>query len=186
MVCRGRVGPDAGNCRASRGSWGAGRRSGRSRRGYDAAPGPVRMMIGGRHLGVSRIRPARSWCAIDAREVARWESPPGFFLHEFDLPGGALAGTGPLARLTVESTSAGGARRLPTAIEQFDLQSTRLADVGLRRGLARSRIRALSRRLALDVRARHAAHHRREHSGRRSRCASSGRGAISTMIRLSA
>ena len=84
-------------------------------------PGPVHMLIGGRHLGVTTDPAATFVTAIDGREVARWESAAGFFLHEFDLPVGALAGLGPMARLTVHS-SAGGAQ-VPTAIEQFDLQS---------------------------------------------------------------
>ncbi|MGH9176216.1 MAG: hypothetical protein ACRD1H_17750, partial [Vicinamibacterales bacterium] len=85
-------------------------------------PGPVRLMIGGRHLGAPTDPAATFAVAIDGREVARWESLAGFFVQELDLPGGALAGHGPLARLTVQSTTP-GASRIPTAIEQFDLQS---------------------------------------------------------------
>ncbi len=85
--------------------------------------GPVKMMIGGRHLGVSSDPSATFVVRMDTREVARWESTAGFFLHEFDLPSDALAGTGSLAQLTVESTSPAGTK-IPTAIEQFDLQSS--------------------------------------------------------------
>ena len=82
---------------------------------------PVRMVVGGRNLG-SRTDPAASFAlAIDGRPVAQWDATPGFFLHEFDVPADSLAGDGPLARLTIESRSA--PTPVPTAIEQFDLQS---------------------------------------------------------------
>ena len=85
-------------------------------------PEAARMLVGGRHLGGASDPPAAFVAALDGREVGRWESPAGFFLHEFDLAPGALSGDGPLARLTIAST-APGAAPVPTAIEQFDLQS---------------------------------------------------------------
>jgi len=85
-------------------------------------PDAVRMIVGGRHLG-SPGDPAVTFVAdIDGNEIARWEARPGFFLQEFDLPAGGLTGEGALARLTIASTAPGGAA-IPTAIEQFDLQS---------------------------------------------------------------
>ncbi len=85
-------------------------------------PDPVRMLIGGRHLGGTQDPLARFRVAIDGTTAAEWASGPGFFMHEFDLSSGILAGVGPLARLTVQSeTTAGG--RVPTSVEQFDLQS---------------------------------------------------------------
>jgi hypothetical protein len=59
--------------------------------------------------------------AVDGMEVARWDAAPGFFLHEFDLPADALRGDG-LAELTIRSSSDAGSP-VPTAIEQFDVQS---------------------------------------------------------------
>jgi hypothetical protein len=84
-------------------------------------PEPVHVLIGGRHLGSSSDPAATFMAALDGRDVSRWESQAGFFLHEFDLPGDALHGPGRLARLTVQSSA--GAPGIPTAIEQFDLQS---------------------------------------------------------------
>jgi hypothetical protein len=84
---------------------------------------PARLLIGGRHLGAVTDPSAAFSVAIDGAPAARWESPPGFFLHQFDLPAGILAaGAGPFARLTVESSSASGGSAT-TAIEQFDVQS---------------------------------------------------------------
>jgi hypothetical protein len=84
---------------------------------------PARLLIGGRHLGATTDPTAVFKVAIDGAPAARWESPAGFFLHEFDLPAGTLAtGDGPFARLTVQSSSSAGGS-VPTAIEQFDLQS---------------------------------------------------------------
>jgi hypothetical protein len=84
-------------------------------------PDAVHVIIGGRHLGSAEDPPVQFTAAIDDSEIARWDATPGFFVHEFDLPAGALAGDG-LARLTVGSRSADG-RQITTAIEQFDLQT---------------------------------------------------------------
>jgi hypothetical protein len=82
----------------------------------------VRMLIGGRHLGSATAPRVRFEMAIDDRPIAQWEAGAGFFLHEFDVPAGGLAGTGPLARLTIRSAGVDGSR-IETAIEQVDLQS---------------------------------------------------------------
>ena len=86
-------------------------------------PEAVHVMVGGRHLGAASDPDVTFVIAIDGREAARWESRAGFFVQEFDLPGALLAGTGPLARLTVQSSSATD-QPIPTAVEQFDLQSS--------------------------------------------------------------
>ncbi len=86
-------------------------------------PDGVRVLIGGRHLGAPADPPASFALAIDNRAVAAWQSGPGFFLRLFDLPPTTLSGDGPLARLTVQSTVPGGLA-IPTAIEQFDLQTS--------------------------------------------------------------
>ena len=80
------------------------------------------MLIGGRNLGSANDPAATFVAAVDGREVARWDSPAGFFVHVFDLPSGALSGEGRLARLTIAAGVAAGSA-VPTAIEQFDLQS---------------------------------------------------------------
>jgi hypothetical protein len=88
------------------------------RRRADAA----RVVIGGRHLGRATDPAARFVVTIDGEPAAQWESEAGFFVHVFDLPAGTLVGDGPLARLTVESAGVHG-EPVPTAIEQFDLQT---------------------------------------------------------------
>jgi hypothetical protein len=94
-------------------------------------PDPMRLLIGGRHLGTGADPPIRFVVAIDGRTVAQWELGPGFFVHEFELPAGALDGATALARLTVEShpvaaqfntLSSSQPARIASAIEQFDLQ----------------------------------------------------------------
>ena len=85
-------------------------------------PEATHIVVGGRHLGAPSDPPATFVIAIEGREAGRWESPAGFFVHEFDLAPGALVGDGALARLTIAATAPGGAS-VPTAIEQFDLQS---------------------------------------------------------------
>jgi hypothetical protein len=85
-------------------------------------PEAVRMLIGGRHLGGAADPRVRFDVAIDDRPVAQWESDPGFFVREVEVPARGLAGAGPLARLTIQAVGVDG-RRIDTAIEQFDLQS---------------------------------------------------------------
>ena len=80
------------------------------------------VLIGGRHLGAAGDPPVRFAMAVDGRDVAQWESGPGFFLQKFDLPAGTLRGEG-LAALTVRALSGVGGS-VDTAIEQFDLQPT--------------------------------------------------------------
>jgi hypothetical protein len=85
-------------------------------------PGAARVLIGGRNLAGPNDPAARFTVAIDGTPFQQWDSAPGFFLQVFEIPAGRLAGDGPLARLTVQSTAASGAAPIPTAIEQFDLQ----------------------------------------------------------------
>jgi hypothetical protein len=85
-------------------------------------PGPARLMIGGRNLAGSSDPAARFEIVIDGVPFQQWETPPGFFLHMFDIPAGRLDGDGALATLAVRSSPVSGAAPIPTAIEQFDLQ----------------------------------------------------------------
>jgi hypothetical protein len=80
---------------------------------------PVRVLVGGRHLGGASDPSVTFAMRIDEHEVARWQSAPGFFLHVFDVTADALRGVG-LAPLTIRADTG---EALPTAIEQFDLQS---------------------------------------------------------------
>jgi hypothetical protein len=82
---------------------------------------PLHVLVGGRHLGAAGDAPVSFVISIDGRDVAQWQAPPGFFLEEFDLPGGTVDGDG-LAHLTIRAVSGQGGNH-PTAIEQFDLQS---------------------------------------------------------------
>jgi Protein of unknown function (DUF2723) len=82
----------------------------------------TRLLIGGRHLGSPEDAAARFTVTVDGKPVAAWESPPGFFLQLFDVPAGALLGHGAVARLDIKSEAVSGGS-VPTAIEQFDLQT---------------------------------------------------------------
>ena len=81
--------------------------------------------------------------ALDEAEVARWEAPPGFFLHEFELPAGALAGTGAAGAADDRVTRAEAAVRGhgDRAVRSAD---ARHADVGVstRDGTRRNTTRA--------------------------------------------
>jgi hypothetical protein len=83
---------------------------------------PTRLMIGGRHLGGPQDPAVTLTVMIDGNVLAEREARPGFFLDVIDVPAGALAGPGPLAKLEVKSEAVGG-DRTATAIEQFDLQT---------------------------------------------------------------
>jgi multisubunit Na+/H+ antiporter MnhC subunit len=85
-------------------------------------PESVRVIVGGRHLDASAGVPVTFVAAVDGTDLEHWTTGPGFFLHEFELPAGTLAGHG-LAALTLRSIS-GQRGRVETAIEQFDLQSS--------------------------------------------------------------
>jgi hypothetical protein len=84
--------------------------------------GPSRVLIGGRHLGSAADPAVRFTLAIDGKTLQQWDAGPGFFLKTFDLPAGALDGSGAWASLTVQSAPVSGATSIPTSIEQFDLQ----------------------------------------------------------------
>ncbi|MGE0041825.1 MAG: hypothetical protein AB7H88_18590 [Vicinamibacterales bacterium] len=86
-------------------------------------PEPVHVLVGGRNLADAGSAAARFSLAIDGREAASWTADPGFFLQVLELPAGALEGDGPLAELTIASTAVSGDVAVPTAIEQFDLQT---------------------------------------------------------------
>jgi hypothetical protein len=84
---------------------------------------PALLLVGGRHLGGTGDPPVSFTVALDGRQLDTWSQPPGFFTRSMPIPAGALDGTGRYADLTVASTPASGVAPVPTAIEQFDLQS---------------------------------------------------------------
>ena len=68
--------------------------------------------------------------AVDARPVLTFDVAPGFFLRFEPLPAGALAGPGPLGRLTVTAATPDGAPAARLAVEQFDLQDPAAVQMG--------------------------------------------------------
>jgi hypothetical protein len=80
-------------------------------------------LVGGRHLGGPDDPPVRFEMRVDGRPIAQWDSAPGFFVREIELPAGALSGEGALAVLTLQSRPVSGSAAIASAIEQFDLQS---------------------------------------------------------------
>ncbi len=86
---------------------------------------PATVLVGGRNLGADGDPAATFVLAIDGRDVDQWDvkPAPGFFVRRISLPSGSLQGTGPWAELTLRSTPVTGAAPVPTAIEQFDVQS---------------------------------------------------------------
>jgi hypothetical protein len=80
------------------------------------------VLIGGRNLGAPNDPVARFTLSIDGAPVQQWEAAPGFFLKVFEIPAARLAGAGPFATLTVQSSPVTGTAAVPTSIEQFDLQ----------------------------------------------------------------
>jgi hypothetical protein len=85
-------------------------------------PEAVRLLIGGRNLATAGQPAARFRVSLDDIVLQEWESPPGFFLHVFDIPAGKLLGEGAFAQMNVQSEAANGGAAIPTAIEQFDVQ----------------------------------------------------------------
>jgi hypothetical protein len=79
------------------------------------------LLVGGRHLGRAGDAPVHFALAIEGRDVATWESQPGFFLNQFQIPAGTVAGDG-LAAFTIRAISGQGGSA-ETAIEQFNAQS---------------------------------------------------------------
>lgn len=93
----------------------------------------ARVLVGGRNLGAAGAAATTFTMRVDGQVAATWDVAPGFFLRVVDLPAGSLAGDGPLAALTIDSTPAadGGPA---AAVEQFDLQSDGVAMWGYGEG----------------------------------------------------
>ncbi|MSO45850.1 MAG: hypothetical protein EXQ59_03665 [Acidobacteria bacterium] len=89
-------------------------------------PGPLHLLVGGRHLGEPGDPSAEFELALDAVVRDRWtlSVEARNFLRFVDVPDGIAAGDGPYARLTIRSRASGGdRRRAAVGIRQFDVQS---------------------------------------------------------------
>jgi len=91
-------------------------------------PGPVRMMVGGRHFSMAGAPPVVLAVAIDERVVATWKVDPApgglSFLRFVDLPEGLPSGEGTFAHVTISARAEPATQPTPAiAIRQFDLQA---------------------------------------------------------------
>jgi hypothetical protein len=85
----------------------------------------MNLLVGGRNLGTKGEPDVTFRLDLDGRRLHEWTvaPDPGFFLHVWSLPEGALAGEGPFAKLTVTAEAAdGSARPVGASVEQFDVQ----------------------------------------------------------------
>ena len=90
-------------------------------------PGPLHLVIGGRHLGAAGDPAAQFELALDGVIRDRWELSfeQRNFLRFLEIPEGNAVGEGEYSMLTVASRGAGAdGRRVPVAVRQFDVQST--------------------------------------------------------------
>ncbi len=91
-------------------------------------PGPLHLMVGGRHLGRAGDPAVEFELTIEGHVRDRWRLSVDErnFLRFLDLPEGIPDGEGSFARLSITSKTMGGdARPVPVAIEQFDIQPAR-------------------------------------------------------------
>jgi hypothetical protein len=93
------------------------------------SPGPMHMLIGGRHFSAAGDGPVVFTASVDGTTVASWTVNPGpggvSFLRFIDLPGGLPAGTGDYARMVIAARAEPATRPTPpVAIRQFDVQSS--------------------------------------------------------------
>jgi hypothetical protein len=88
-------------------------------------PGPMRIMVGGRHLGAPGDPAANFTLSIDGTVVEQWPLTveERNFLRFIPLPQGLPSGPGAYADLTVSTeASPGEAPRAAVAVRQFDVQ----------------------------------------------------------------
>jgi hypothetical protein len=88
-------------------------------------PGPLHLVVGGRHLGEPGDPDAEFELAVDGEVVDRWTLTVGQrnFLRFQGLPRGVSDGPGAYARLAIASRAVGGeGRRASVAVRQFDIQ----------------------------------------------------------------
>jgi hypothetical protein len=90
-------------------------------------PGPMHVMVGGRHFSIAGDGPVVLSVAIDGSVVETWKVDPApggaSFLHFFELPDGLPRGDGTYAHLTISARAEpAGKPTPPIAIRQFDIQ----------------------------------------------------------------
>jgi dolichyl-phosphate-mannose-protein mannosyltransferase len=90
-------------------------------------PGPMHLMIGGRHFSAAGASPVVFSASIDGAPVESWTVEPGpggvSFLRFVDLPNGLPPGTGDYAQLLITARAEPASRPTPqVAIRQFDIQ----------------------------------------------------------------
>jgi hypothetical protein len=91
-------------------------------------PGPMHLVVGGRHLGEPGDPPADVELAIDGTVRDRWRLTVDErnFLRFLDLPEGVADGPGRYGRVTIVARGAAAdGRRAPVGIRQFDVQDAR-------------------------------------------------------------
>jgi hypothetical protein len=90
-------------------------------------PGPMHLLIGGRHFSAAGDPPVVFTLSIDGASVESWTVEPGAggvsFLRFVDVPNGLPSGTGDYAELIVTARAEPASRPTPqVAIRQFDIQ----------------------------------------------------------------
>jgi hypothetical protein len=100
-------------------------------------PGPMHLLIGGRHFSAVHDPPVVFTLTIDDTSIDTWTVEPAAggisFLRFVDLPSGLPAGAGEYARLRIMTRAAPSSAPTPqVAIRQFDIQpsSTLIAGFG--------------------------------------------------------
>lgn len=78
------------------------------------------LVYGGRHLGTAADPPVRVTATLAGHPIDTFETRAGFFVRRVDVPAGVWSA--PYVRLEIEAETAGGARQVPVALEQFDVQ----------------------------------------------------------------
>ena len=100
-------------------------------------PGPLHLVVGGRHLGDPGDPAAEFELALDGHVRDRWTLTVGDrnFLRFVDLPEGIASGEGAYGRLTISSRATPpGGRRATVAVRQFDIQSAQRLVYGFGEG----------------------------------------------------
>jgi hypothetical protein len=102
-------------------------------------PGPMHLLIGGRHFSAAGDPPVVFSASIDGTAIETWTVEPGpggiSFLRFIDLPAGLPPGPGDYARLSITARAEPASRPTPlVAIRQFDIQSSRTLIYGFGEG----------------------------------------------------
>jgi hypothetical protein len=95
--------------------------------------GAATLMLGGRNLGPDGSADAAITVTMGTRLIAAFDAPPGFFLHQWELPAGVLAGREPYLPIEVAAAPRVG-QGIRVGLEQFDLQPAGVPMVGFADG----------------------------------------------------